>query len=463
MMFDLNNDTIAAPSSPGGRGAIAVIRMSGSKCLRIIKQIFSAKIDQSHHRKATIGNLFSPFDDALIDQVVVTYYKKPKSYTGEDVIEISCHGNPLIVDRILNELSRHGCRMAKPGEFTQRAFLNQKIDLSQAEAVANIIDSKTRISLKYSLQQLSGELSRKISDIRCQVMDMLSLIEVNLDFNDDEADVYSPDQLNLSVGKILDEINLLLESFEYGNLVREGVRVAILGKPNVGKSSLLNALLNKNRAIVHNTPGTTRDYLEEQFEVDGIPIQLIDTAGIRKTEDKVEYLGVNQSLEILKSADLAIAVFEACSPLDADDKYIIKKIQNSAQKPRVLAVANKIDLKRCPDTEREFVHSDLKVIPLSAKTRQNLDKLKSHLKTITTVNPDIEMNSTIITNARHRDALKESARHLKRFQLGLSQNLDEVVLAIELRGALNQLGLIVGTTYTDDILDHIFTNFCVGK
>ncbi len=458
-----SEDTIVALSTPLGKGAIAIVRMSGPESLAILNHLFDHQVTSRDERRAITGHLYTPKDRHLIDQVVVIYYRAPRSYTGEDLVEISSHCNPLIIDRIIAAAIELGARLARPGEFTQRAFLNHKLDLSQAEAVASVIEAKTQQSLTHTLRQLEGGLSKRLGEIKQEMIQITSLIEVSLDFNEEEAEIYHPSELLRHTDRVLEAIDSLIGSFAYGKLLHEGIKLLILGKPNVGKSSLLNLLLKRERAIVSEIPGTTRDYIEGQLEIDGIPVQVVDTAGIRQTSDRIEEIGVQRALEQIPSADLVLALFDAHAPLDGDDQRLLDTLeQQRGQRPIVL-VLNKIDLGIRPDTERKLTSLELPLVPLSAKTGQNLGELKQAVKHIILSDTAVENEEIVVTNRRHKIALENARRSLQKFREGLARGLDEVVLAAELRSALDYLGEITGETTTADILNHIFEEFCIGK
>ncbi|RMG67836.1 MAG: tRNA uridine-5-carboxymethylaminomethyl(34) synthesis GTPase MnmE, partial [Calditrichaeota bacterium] len=333
-------DTIVALSTPLGRGAIALVRLSGPRSGEIVGRMIGRPLDPSQERKALfarIGN--GRAGDDLVDQVVVTYYCQPRSYTGEDMVEIGCHCNPLIIDRLIQLAVDNGARLARPGEFTLRAFLNQKLDLSQAEAVAEVIHARTRQSLNQSLRHLDGKLSRRIHQIRDEVLGYLALMEINLDFSDEDIEAVSYPELQRRVEATRDQLENLLSTYHYGRLLQEGIKLLLLGKPNVGKSSLLNALLGQERSIVSEIPGTTRDYIEAGLELDGLYVQAVDTAGVRRTGDVVEAIGVQRTLEQLGQADVALALFSAAEPPDADDEALLEIVAAHRQEVQFVLVA----------------------------------------------------------------------------------------------------------------------------
>jgi len=459
-----NDDTIVALSTPPGKGAIAVVRMSGSRALSILNEMFSSPLKEVHHRKAVTGSVRQQDSQKVIDECVVTYYQSPRSYTGEDIIEISCHGNPIIIDQIIQQAVRGGARVAQPGEFTRRAFLNHKMDLSQAEAVAAVIAAKTRAGLACSLRQLDGSFSRLITEIQQEIIRLASLIEVNLDFNEEDLQVYEKPDILGSAAEIIARIDKLLHSYDYGRLLKEGVKLLLLGKPNVGKSSLLNILVEKERAIVSEMPGTTRDYIEEFTQIEGFPIQIVDTAGIRETLDMIEEIGVKRALKHIESSDLILAIFEMHRPLDADDLHLIEYLGHYVQKKvNFLVILNKMDLgedRRTVDLLKEL---NSPILAVSARTGKNIELLKQQIKNSLLTDAGLEDEAVVVTSARHKQALDHARQALKNFRKGMQSGLDEVILASELRSALDYLGEIIGEVSTEDLLNHIFSQFCIGK
>ncbi len=460
--FDSEN-TIVALSTPIGKGAIAIIRISGSKALTIINRIFSGKVTERDHRKAFTGAVHSVNTNNPIDQVVVTFFQNPSSYTGEDIVEVSCHCNPLIIDQIINEVIGQGARIAEPGEFTKRAFLNRKIDLSQAEAIAGIIEAKTRQSLTQSMRQLEGKLSQKISDIKCALLNLASLLEVSLDFNEEDVEIYEKDEVIAHAKSVVAEIDILIRSFEYGQLLHDGIKMVLLGKPNVGKSSLLNAFLQKERAIVSEVPGTTRDYIEGRIEIDGIPVEVVDTAGVRETSDPIEDAGVKRALQHIETSNIVLALFESHLPLDNDDMRLLKNIRQIGSGIPVLFIVNKSDLGREPLTYEQLEKTGLPVVSISAKLGTNLSELKKAIKTKLISDQAVEDEEIVVTNARHKSVLVKSRESISSFIAGAEADEDEVILAADLRNALDYIGEIVGETTTEDLLNNIFGNFCIGK
>ncbi len=392
------------------------------------------------------------------------YYQSPHSYTGEDLVEISCHCNPLIIDEIITQAVEAGARVARPGEFTKRAYLNHKMDLMQAEAVAAVIAARTRTSLSCSLRQLDGSFSQRIHQIQQEIMHLASLIEVSLDFSEEDVPVYDKTEVLQSAQTCVQQIDKLLHTYNYGRLLNDGIKLLLLGKPNVGKSSLLNALVEKERSIVSEIPGTTRDYIEEFTQIEGFPIQIVDTAGIRETLDMIEEIGVKKALKHIESSDLVLALFEVHKPLDADDLKLIAYLNQYVQKKvPFLVVLNKSDLGANPDVMAMLKKLDSPLIEISVKTGHNLGILKQQIKNRLVDDAGLEEEGLVVTNARHKQALEKAQHALKNFQRGMQRGVEEVILATELRSALDHLGEIVGEVSSEDVLNYIFSQFCIGK
>jgi tRNA modification GTPase len=438
--------------------------LSGEKGLGLINQCFSKPINRDNHRQAVTGEFFGREDKQLIDECVVTFFQSPHSYTGEDVVEISCHCNPLIIDQIIKELLSGGARLAQPGEFTRRAFLNQKMDLSQAEAVASIIESKTRKGLSCSMRQLEGGLSERIQEIKAEIVGLASLIEVNLDFNEEDIQVYQASDLVKQANITHRKIGSLLHTYDYGRLLQEGLKLLLLGKPNVGKSSLLNALVERDRAIVSDVPGTTRDYIEEYTQIEGFPIQIVDTAGIRETLDMIEEIGVKRALGHIETSDLVLALFDAHQKPDNNDRKFIDYL-NRIVKGNVpfIVVLNKIDLGLNQDTKDQLHGLEAQLVEVSAKKGTHISQLKQKIKHILVSDEAVEAEDIIVSSARHKEVLGKAEKAMQNFSTGIQQGMDEVILASELRSALDYLGEIVGEITSEDLLNHIFGNFCIGK
>ncbi len=461
----LSSDTIAAIATPPGTGGIALIRISGPRSEEIVRTLFRPRY-QAHHfesHRLYHGDILSPATGAVLDEVLLAVMRKPHSYTGEDTAEISCHGGMLIVETILGEVLKSGARLAEPGEFTKRAFLNNRMDLAQAEAVLDMITARTDRARQLAVSQLTGGLSRKIEDIRAAVRDILAGIEATIDFPEEEADAPFPPEPLPWEGKLLTigrEIDALLSTYEEGKLYRQGMNVVITGKPNVGKSSLLNSLLGRRRAIVTPLPGTTRDFIEESLDIGGMPVSLTDTAGIRTPENVIEQAGVDFVQERISVADVVIAVFDGSSGLTEEDREIAEK--NRTRK--VLPVINKADLPHRLDI-REIGGLFPGTIPLwvSAKYGKGIAELKEAIRALAVHATGDAAQAFFLTNIRHKTALVKTARLLEQARQGLRRASPAELVALDLREALESLGEITGETSTEEILDRIFSSFCIGK
>ncbi|MBI5856255.1 MAG: tRNA uridine-5-carboxymethylaminomethyl(34) synthesis GTPase MnmE [Sphingobacteriales bacterium] len=451
-------DTIVALATPPGIGAIGVIRMSGKKTFNIINALFPSKNlpEQPSH---TLHVGFIRENDKDIDEAVVSIFKAPKSYTGEDVIEISCHGSPFVQQQIIEACIRAGARLAKPGEFTQRAFLNGKLDLAQAEAVADLIASNTAASQKAALHNIRGGFSSELKELRERLIQFSALIELELDFSQEDVEFADRKQFH----ELIDELNVsthkLVNSFQLGNVIKNGVSVAIIGKPNAGKSTLLNALLNENRAIVSDIPGTTRDTIEEVINIDGILFRLIDTAGIRQhTADVIETEGMQRSLEKMKQADLVLYLIDAGEMMQ---EVRGKKSELEKEQMNYLLIINKIDIDGEGAAKEKFSDTE-GVIFISAKKNLHTEVLKERMVDAV-LTGNVQAEGTIVTNARHYHALKEVQKSLGDIKEGLNNKLTGDLLALDIRRCLHYLGEITGEITNEDQLDYIFSKFCIGK
>ena len=468
----ITDDTIAAISTPLGEGGIGIVRLSGPNALDIAERIFLSpkgkRLETAKSHTLTHGRIVDPMTGATVDEVLVTVMRAPHTYTAEDVAEINCHGGVLPLRRVLELVLRHGARLAEPGEFTKRAFLNGRLDLSQAEAVIDLIRARTDESRDLALAQLSGGLSEEITAVRDAVASLCAQVEAYIDFPEDEIEPASEDFLLQETGWVRDRLSLLSQSFEEGRFFREGLRIAIVGRPNVGKSSLLNALLRRDRAIVADTPGTTRDVIEEYLNLKGLPVRIMDTAGIRETHEMAEREGVIRSLKAIDNADVAIAVIDGSVPLHREDREVLERIKN---KKSIIAL-NKSDL---PDTTADpgtcLGDYSRNILRISAKTGAGIDPLKDLILDTALANSrrphsgghEDEGGDVIVTNVRHKTALDSSADALKRAADVLRSHQPLEIVAIEMRDALDRLGEIVGAVTTEDILDRIFSEFCIGK
>ncbi len=446
-------DTIAAVITPSGVGAISVIRVSGLQSFEVVDSIFNGKVklsgSESHtiHYGKIIDNKGKPIDDVL-----VSIFRQPHSYTGEDSVEISTHGNTIITKKILELLLETGVRIAEPGEFTKRAFLNNKIDLAQAEAVADIINSRTEASLLGARNQLDGLLSQKVEQLRSMLINASSFVELELDFAEENLEFIGQKELLEKIEKILAEINDLLSTYTFGRVIRDGVNVALVGKPNVGKSSLLNYILKESRAIVSHIPGTTRDIIREDVSIDGILFRLYDTAGIRISENEIEKEGVNRSREAVKNADIVLFINDVEQGF-SDEIY--EELKYLTNEERIISVLNKID-----KDGKSNIKNDVKI---SAKTGKGIELLFTLLKQKTFGTSNYSEKSAIISNFRHYHCLKKAKECLLNAKESVKNKLSGEFISVDLRNAENNLGEIIGAVTSDDILNNIFTKFCIGK
>ncbi len=444
-------DTITAVATPPGIGAISVIRVSGPESISAADKIFDGKIRLNKAKPHTIhyGRIISNSGET-IDDALVSIFKAPNSYTGEDSVEISVHGSPVIQRKIIELLLEGGVRLADAGEFTRRAFMNGKLDLAQAEAVADVINSRSDASLRGARNQLDGILSQKVDLLREELVNISSLLELELDFAEEDLEFVSKNKIKSQLQNTITEIEALLKTYSFGRVMREGVNVALVGKPNVGKSSLLNYILKESRAIVSSVPGTTRDVIREEVSIDGILFRLFDTAGIRLTEDSIEKEGVVRSRETVENADVVIFISDVETGFD---KEIYSELKSLADEKRILKILNKIDLGGNA--------GDL--IPVSALTGEGMDRFFAELKRKAMVTSSYSEKSAVVSNLRHYNALKKAKINLENALESLSANMTGEFLSVDLRNAENSLGEIIGKITTDDILNNIFSKFCVGK
>lgn len=450
----MKEDTIVALATPSGVGAISIIRVSGPRSFSTIDNIFQGKIKIEKATTHTLhyGNIIDK-DDEHVDDVIVSVFRAPNSYTGEDSVEISTHGNPLITQKIIELLiSFPDVRLAEAGEFTKRAFLNNRIDLAKAEAVADIINSRTEASFRGARNQLDGLLSQKINELRSQLLNSSSFVELELDFAEEDIEFVNQDELLKKIDSIIIEIDTLLESYEFGRVIRDGVNVAIVGRPNVGKSSLLNYILKESRAIVSETPGTTRDVIREEVSISGILFRLFDTAGIRFSEDSVEKEGILRSQETVKNADIVIFL-EDVQQHDSKDLFI--NLLGLTNPEKIIRVLNKIDLNK--DISKDV---DVKI---SAKTGEGIDNLFKALKLKAIGNENYTERTAIVTNLRHHNCLKKSRENLINARESILKKMSGEFISVDLRNAEMNLAEIIGEVTSDDILNNIFMKFCIGK
>jgi len=454
-------DTIAAVATSMGEGGISIIRLSGSKAIDIIDRIFRGKNNRSIRDIKTYTMRYGYIVDSEgkdLDEVIVTYMKGPRSFTAEDTIEINCHGGVVVTNSILKEVIKAGARLAEPGEFTKRAFLNGRIDLSQAEAVIDIIQAKTELSAKSAVMQSEGKISKEISELRDRLLRVIAHIEATVDYPEDDLEEVTNEKATKDLTEILHKIDELLEYAEEGKILREGLKLVIVGKPNVGKSSLLNALLMEKRAIVTDVPGTTRDVIEEYINLSGVPVQIVDTAGIRETEDVVEKIGVEKSKEKIEEADLIVFMMDLSRDIDEEDFEIFNHIKDK----NYVVLLNKSDLNsKIEDHILKFLPQE-KVYKISAKTGEGISSLKNIIKDMF-FKGEISSDDIFITNNRHKEALIRAKENLQG-SLDTLRTVFAIDLAsIDLRNAWSNLGEITGDTLEEDIIHKIFSKFCLGK
>ncbi len=460
-----NEDTICALSTPPGSGAIAVIRISGEKTYPILSEIFIPKnkklnVNSLPANRLVYGSVQS--GNEIIDHVVVGTFKEPNSYTGEDVVEISCHGSEYIQEQIIRLLISHGARMADAGEFTMRAFMNGKFDLSQAEAVADLIASQSKSSHDLAIEQMRGGYSARISKLRKQLVDFTSLIELELDFSEEDVEFADRQNLFNLLETLKSEINKLIDSFSLGNVLKHGIPVAIIGKPNVGKSTLLNAILNEERAIVSAIPGTTRDVIEDTIVINGVSFRFIDTAGLREHGDEIETIGIERTREKIKQARIILYICDLsdCDPSHLDEILEEFKEHLHDESKRFILIGNKIDkLDELPKKFRDFV--ELETIFISAKRKKNINLIANSL--LKSVRETSISDKTIVSNTRHYEALTKALEAILNVEKGMKDGIPSDLFTIDIRQALYHLGSITGEITTDEILGNIFGRFCIGK
>jgi tRNA modification GTPase len=443
------DDTIVAISSPPGRGGIGVVRISGGDAVRIAGTILRGASLEPW--RASLAELIDAEDHA-VDQVVVTFFQAPRSYTVEDLVEISCHGSPVVLRHAVERALAAGARLAEPGEFTLRAFLRGRIDLPQAEAVRDLIDATTLYQARVAAQQAGGSVSRRIAPLKEQLLELIALLEAGIDFADDDVSVASGAEILRRIAPVRAGIEQLADSFQYGAMVREGVTLALVGRPNVGKSSLFNRLLEQDRAIVTDIPGTTRDLVSETAAIAGIPVKLYDTAGIRESAELVESLGIERSYQAMADSDLTLVVIDVSQPLNEDDRALIARAQRQG---RHLVVGNKSDLG----------HGELPdgAIAVSALTGEDIPRLRELILEAIAPKGAFEQETGFITSLRHEQLLRESASYLAKAAAAVESAIPHEMLLLDLYGALRPVDAITGATTADDILNRIFSTFCIGK
>ena len=458
------SDTIAAIATPRGEGGIGIVRVSGSLAVPIACKIFRSPrgISPAEFSTHTLnyGHVVHPASNAVIDEVMLGVMLAPKSYTAEDVVEFNCHGGVVLLQRVLELTLQAGARLAEPGEFTKRAFLNDRLNLAEAEAVVDLIQSKTELNSRVAMDQLSGRLSQEVNALSDRLANLLAEVEASIDFPDEDLDFIDSTAMRETAEAVLKGLNRLMTTASDGKILREGIRVAILGKPNVGKSSLLNTLLQEERAIVTEIPGTTRDTIEESFNLRGIPLKLIDTAGIHQTKDVVEQQGIARSKSYIDGADLLLVMFDASQPLTESDWRLL----NAVNRRKTISVLNKVDLPQvttCADLETHAPEKS--VVQTSVLHGEGIEGLKTAILREILTGRETIGEGMIVTNLRHYEALRRAKIALEQARDSLSQAMPHDLIAVDLRTSLDCLGEIVGKITTEDILDRIFSQFCIGK
>ncbi len=458
----LCQDTITAIATPLGTAGVGIIRVSGPKAHEIARRIFKPTAKNSPWKSHFLyhGDIVSADGKTILDEVLISYMRQPHSFTGEDVIEINCHGSPLIMQTILTQLVELGCRLAKPGEFSQRAFLNNRLDLSQAEALAAMVSAKSPKAYAIGLAQLKGGLSLEVENLRNLLIDALALLEIAIDFSEDISVGETPEFLP-QIDAAAERVRLLLSSYQTAKTFTEGINVVITGKPNVGKSSLLNALVGKKKAIVTDIPGTTRDLITDTINIRGVPLNLVDTAGIRKPQNAIEKEGIDMVWENLANADLVIIILDVSKPLTNEDKKIIDKNKEG----NILIAVNKIDLPPSWEIKKieHLIPRGKKILKISAKFGTGLEELKNTIIDVMSDSMEKNTGEVMISNFRHKLALENVQKKIQAAKNSVSEGISPEFAAFELREALDHLDEITGKKINDDILDKIFAGFCIGK
>ena len=446
------NDTIVAISTALGEGAISIIRVSGDEAIKIINPLFDGKdLEKASSHTINYGHIV--YNGEIIDEVLLSIMKAPKTYTKEDVIEINTHGSIAVVNKIMEILLLEGCRLAEPGEFTKRAFLNGRIDLTESEGVMDLINSETELTRKMAINELSGNVSRLITDTREDIISLISNIEVNIDYPEyEDIEVVTINKIREKVREIKEKLLKTLKLSEDGKILKNGIKTVILGKPNVGKSSLLNALLEEEKAIVTDVKGTTRDIVEGSILVGGVKLNLIDTAGVRKSDDIVEKIGIEKSLNLIDEAELVLLILDASCPLSEEDKYLLEKTKD---KKRII-IMNKIDLK----LNNSYMDD---VIKISAKNNEGIEDIKDAIKELFNVGAFMSKNLTFFTNVRQISLLKSAIKSLEDVQQGIKEEREIDMIEIDLKLVWEKLGDIIGANYTEELIDNLFSRFCLGK
>lgn len=455
------DDIIAAISTPIGTGGIGIVRMSGAGCITLADTLFlgQKRLAEKPSHTLSYGKIIDSAGE-IIDEVLVSIMKAPQTYTKEDIVEINCHGGPFVTRRILEALLEAGARLAEPGEFTKRSFLNGRIDLTQAEAVIDLIHSKTELSRQAAVGQLEGRLKKAVREMREEILDMTAAIEAAIDYPDYDIEAETYSSMEAGTRSLLERAEKLLENADRGKIIREGIQTVIIGKPNVGKSSLLNWLLEEDRAIVTDIPGTTRDTVEEYLNIGGIPVKIVDTAGIRETEDTAERIGVEKSRAYADTADLVIFMLDASRPLEEEDKEILSFIRGK----KAVVLLNKTDLEqRLPLAELETLIPGKQILPISVKRNEGFEQLMDTLKEMFLEGDGASCQSGLFINTRHKDALLRAKTALEHCMETIQDRMPEDFISMDLQDANLALGEITGDTSDEEIIDRIFTKFCLGK
>ena len=455
----LDNDTIVAISSPKGKGAIALIRLSGSTSIRVVNSILQLKSRKKNlldKQPNTISFGTIKDGDNIVDDVMVSVFKKPKSFTGEDMVEISCHGSIYIQQKIIQLLLDRNIRLAKAGEFTMRAFMNGKMDLIQAEAITDIINSNIELENNVAQNQMRGHFKRRLKNLREELLELASFMELELDFSEEDVNFVDRKKVEDTINSIDDEVNILLDSFYYSNAIKNGLTVVIYGSPNVGKSSLLNTLLDEDKSIISDIAGTTRDYIEGVTNIGGFLFRFVDTAGIRKPKDEIEKIGIDRANQKLNEANIIIYLFDIDTSIDKINKDIEKNYKPSKY-TKLIRVCNKIDKLKHLNSSLES-QTDIFV---SAKYGNGIDKLKDHIKSV--AEEIIPSDNLILINSRHYQSLKNISKNIKSFRKAFYKNMPTDILSIDIKMILDNIGEITGEITNDDILNNIFSKFCIGK
>lgn len=458
-------ETIVAISTAPGTAGIGIIRMSGKDVFDVLERIFKPineeKIENINGYTMKYGKIFNPETNEIIDEVLVSYFKEPKSYTQENMCEINSHGGTIVVKKILEICLKSGAQMAMPGEFTKRAFLNGRIDLTKAEAVINLINAKSEKETKASINQLEGNLSLEIKRIKKIILSLLADIEASIDYPEyDEAEEVSNSKAITKLNEIQEELEKLSKSFETGKIIKDGIKVAIIGKPNSGKSSLLNAILNEDRAIVTDIEGTTRDTIEEFVSINGIPFKFIDTAGIREADNKVEEIGIEKSKKVAKESDLIIAMFDNSKKLTKEDEEILEFIKNKNS----IIVLNKIDLKEKElEKEEKIINSGKDIVKISLLSKCDLSDFYKEINKLFELNKINPENEIIITEMRHKKLIEDAIAHTKNAKQTILENIPIDIISINIKEIVEDLSKITGENVTEDVINEIFSKFCLGK